>query len=61
MIVDVWMQHPTARHSAHEMFASLRRWTKGNPRPAVIAPEMTIAAMDDGHSSSTCKAMAAAR
>jgi predicted TIM-barrel fold metal-dependent hydrolase len=49
MIVDVWMQHPTERHSAHEMFASLRRWTKATPPPAIITPDMTIAAMDAGH------------
>ncbi len=48
MIIDVWMQHPTPRHSAHEMFASLRRWTHKTPRPAVITPEMTLAAMDEG-------------
>lgn len=48
MIVDAWMQHPTERHSANEMFASLRRWTKGTPRPSVITPEMTIGAMDEG-------------
>jgi uncharacterized protein len=49
MIVDAWMQHPTERHSANEMFASLRRWTRATPRPAVITPEMTISAMDEGH------------
>jgi hypothetical protein len=48
MIIDVWMQHPTPRHSAHEMFDSLRRWTHKTPRPPVITPEMTIAAMDEG-------------
>lgn len=48
MIVDAWMQHPTQRHSANEMFASLRSWTKGTPLPSVITPDMTIAAMDEG-------------
>jgi hypothetical protein len=48
MIIDVWMQHPTTRHSAHEMFDSLRRWTHKTPRPPVITPEMTIDAMDRG-------------
>jgi uncharacterized protein len=48
-IIDAWMQHPTPRHSADPMFASLRRWTAKNPRPAVITPEMTIAAMDEGN------------
>ena len=47
-IIDAWMQHPTERHSADPMFASLRRWTAKTPRPAVITPEMTITAMDDG-------------
>lgn len=46
MIVDAWMQHPTERHSRHEMFASLRRWTKTEDRP-LITPEMTIGAMDE--------------
>jgi len=48
MIVDAWMQHPTERHSNHEVFASLRRWTGKSDRPAVISPEMTISAMDQG-------------
>ncbi len=26
-VIDAWMQHPTLRHSNHEMFESLRRWT----------------------------------
>lgn len=26
-VVDVWMQHPTARFLQHDAFASLRRWT----------------------------------
>jgi len=29
MIIDAWAQHPTARHLAHPMFESLRRWTSG--------------------------------
>jgi uncharacterized protein len=48
MIIDVWMQHPTPRHLAHEMFASLRRWTRQPSRPPVVTPEVTIAAMDEG-------------
>ncbi|MTK32931.1 amidohydrolase, partial [Nocardia seriolae] len=27
MTVDAWAQHPTARFLAHDMFASLRRWS----------------------------------
>jgi hypothetical protein len=42
-IIDAWMQHPTERMSAHEMFASLRRWTAW---PSAITPQMTIASMD---------------
>ena len=29
MIIDVWMQHPTSRFLALDIFASLRRWTGG--------------------------------
>lgn len=48
-IIDVWMQHPTLRHSNHEMFDSLRRWV-GLPDQLEEAPplESTIAAMDEG-------------
>jgi hypothetical protein len=28
-VVDVWMQHPTVRFLRDDMFASLRRWTRG--------------------------------
>ncbi len=48
-IIDVWMQHPTERHSSHEMFDSLRRWTAKVQRPSLITQEMTIAAMDEGN------------
>jgi hypothetical protein len=27
MIIDAWIQHPTPRFLAHDMFDSLRRWT----------------------------------
>jgi predicted TIM-barrel fold metal-dependent hydrolase len=47
-IIDVWMQHPAEHFSAHEMFASLRRWTAKNPWPSGVTPEATIAAMDAG-------------
>lgn len=47
-IVDAWMQHPTARFLAHDMLASLRRWTH-IPAPADDPPIAgTIAAMDAG-------------
>jgi len=31
MVVDVWMQHPTPRLLAQEVFASLWRWTGQKP------------------------------
>lgn len=47
-VIDAWGQHPTLRHSQHEMFDSLRRWT-GAPRPEAALPVAdTIAAMDAG-------------
>ena len=27
-MIDAWIQHPTARHSAEPIFDSLRRWAK---------------------------------
>ncbi|MHB8288434.1 MAG: amidohydrolase family protein [Acidimicrobiales bacterium] len=48
-VVDVWMQHPTLRHSNHEMFDSLRRWmgmTELFTEPLPL--ELTISAMDEG-------------
>ncbi|MBP1632692.1 MAG: amidohydrolase 2 [Acidobacteria bacterium] len=47
-IVDAWMQHPTLRHSNHEMFDSLRRWTGQLERLAEPLPlSTTLAAMDE--------------
>ena len=48
MIVDVWMQHPTLRFMQHEMFDSLRRWTKMQTPDQEVPVEFTIAAMDGG-------------
>jgi predicted TIM-barrel fold metal-dependent hydrolase len=51
-IIDVWMQHPTARFIQNEMFDSLRRWTRAQPTEAMgssseeIPLSLTIAAMD---------------
>jgi predicted TIM-barrel fold metal-dependent hydrolase len=46
--VDVWLQHPTPRFLAHDMFDSLRRWT-GQALPAEELPiDVTLAAMDAG-------------
>ena len=47
--VDVWMQHPTLRHSNHEMFDSLRRWMGTTEELTEPLPlELTITAMDEG-------------
>jgi uncharacterized protein len=46
MTVDVWMQHPTERLLANDMFAPLRRWM-GESFPAGEVPiDVTLAAMD---------------
>ena len=46
MTVDVWMQHPTQRLLASDMFASLRRWV-GDAMPSDEIPlDATLAAMD---------------
>lgn len=47
MIVDVWMQHPTPRFLAHDMFDSLRRWSGGEIPSGEVPIEATVAAMDD--------------
>ena len=48
-VIDVWMQHPTLRHSNDEMFDSLKRWM-GMPETLeeAIPLELTVAAMDEG-------------
>jgi predicted TIM-barrel fold metal-dependent hydrolase len=53
MIVDAWAQHPTARHLAHPMFESLRRWTRGQatggpPQAGEWPVSITLDAMDEG-------------
>lgn len=48
-IIDVWMQHPTLRHSNHEVFDSLRRWMGMESGFTEALPlELTIEAMDAG-------------
>lgn len=48
MIIDVWAQHPTLRHSQDPIFDSLRRWTK-TPAPETQIPVSdTVASMDAG-------------
>jgi hypothetical protein len=49
-VIDAWAQHPTGRHLADPVFASLRRWTGlAEPDPEAELPvSLTIAAMDTG-------------
>jgi predicted TIM-barrel fold metal-dependent hydrolase len=47
-IVDAWMQHPTLRFARHEMFESLRRWTRQEWPDAEPPIDATVAAMDAG-------------
>jgi len=46
--IDVWMQHPTPRFLAHDMFDSLRRWTGGAMPEEELPIDVTLAAMDAG-------------
>ncbi|MGW5306256.1 amidohydrolase family protein [Streptomyces griseoluteus] len=45
-VIDAWMQHPTLRHSNHEMFESLRRWTGGGLLEEPLPVKATVAAME---------------
>jgi len=47
VIIDVWMQHLTLHFLAHDMFASLRRWTGQGVSDEEPAIDATLAAMDD--------------
>ena len=47
--IDVWMQHPTLRHSQHEMFDSLRRWMGMEVPTEELPLELTIQSMDQGN------------
>jgi predicted TIM-barrel fold metal-dependent hydrolase len=48
-VIDVWMQHPTPRFLAHDMFDSLRRWTEQALAADEELPiEIAIEAMDGG-------------
>lgn len=46
MAIDAWMQHPTRRFLAHEMFEPLRRWTGQEAPTEELPPAATVAAMD---------------
>jgi predicted TIM-barrel fold metal-dependent hydrolase len=45
LIVDAWIQHPTAAFLKHPMFDSLRRWTGGFAIPDESPIESTLAAL----------------
>ncbi len=45
-VIDVWMQHPTARFIGHDMFASLWRWTGAEAPAKAPGIELTTASMD---------------
>jgi predicted TIM-barrel fold metal-dependent hydrolase len=47
-VIDVWMQHPTARFLAQPFFESLRRWI-GSSNFQEVPLAATVAAMDQGH------------
>ncbi|MFF4838292.1 amidohydrolase family protein [Streptomyces sp. NPDC001315] len=44
-VIDAWLQHPTVRHSNHEMFDSLRRWTGRGLLDEPLPVETTVAAL----------------
>ena len=46
MTIDVWMQHPTPRFLANDIFASLRRWTGGSIPDVDLPIESTLTSMD---------------
>lgn len=48
MIIDAWIQHPTARFLAHDMFDSLRRWTGDTIPQGEIPLQVTLDALDEG-------------
>jgi uncharacterized protein len=46
MPIDVWMQHPTRRFLAHDMFESLRRWNSQEIPADDVPISATVSAMD---------------
>jgi predicted TIM-barrel fold metal-dependent hydrolase len=46
VIIDAWMQHPSAEFLADPMFDSLRRWARGQLAGDEVPAEATVAAMD---------------
>jgi hypothetical protein len=45
-VVDAWMQHPALRHSQHEMFESLRRWTGRGLPEEQLPVAVTVSALE---------------
>jgi len=45
-VIDVWMQHPTLRHSNHQMLDSLRRWTGQGLLKEQLPVAQTVAALE---------------
>ena len=46
MIIDAWMQHPSAEFLADPMFESLRHWAHGQLAGGEVPVEATVTAMD---------------
>jgi predicted TIM-barrel fold metal-dependent hydrolase len=46
VLVDAWIQHPTPRFLAHDMFDSLRRWTGQDLAAHEVPIDATVGAMD---------------
>ena len=46
MIIDAWMQHPSAEFLKDPMFEPLRRWSRGELAGGEVPVEATLAAMD---------------
>jgi uncharacterized protein len=46
VIIDAWMQHPSAEFLKDLMFDSLRRWAHGQLAGGEVPVEVTVAAMD---------------
>jgi hypothetical protein len=42
VIIDAWMQHPSAEFLADPMFESLRRWTRGQLAGGEVPVEATV-------------------
>jgi len=46
MVIDAWIQHPTAPFMRHPMFESLRRWTGAAEVPDDIPLDFTLGALE---------------